>query len=116
MKSDQLLRAILPDVLIDNFDIDSFEKSETLFDIWLSEKKVQLREDKKNASIIAYGFGEYTTIQDFPIRGRGTFLHVRKRKWLDKQSGEVFSYDWNLSEHDRTRLNAEFVFFLKEGD
>ncbi|MEY8244673.1 hypothetical protein AAK873_03440 [Heminiphilus faecis] len=34
MKSDQLLRAILPEVLIDNFDIERFEKSDTRFDIW----------------------------------------------------------------------------------
>jgi hypothetical protein len=28
----------------------------------------------------------------------------------------VFSYDWDLSEFDETRLNAEFVAFLKEGE
>ena len=116
MKSDQLLRAILPDVLIDNFDVVSYEKSETRFDIWLDEKKVMMRDDKKNGNIISHGFGDYRAIQDFPIRGRATFLHVRKRKWLDKDSGEIFSYDWELSEFDETRLNAEFVSFLKEGD
>ena len=41
---------------------------------------------------------------------------LRKRKWLDKDTGEIFSYDWELSEFDETRLNAEFVSFLKEGD
>ena len=116
MKSDKLLRAILPDVLIDNFDVDHFEKTDTRFAIWLVEKKVLLREDKKNEAIIAYGFGDYHTIQDFPIRGRATYLHVRKRKWLDRDNGEIFSYDWDVSEFDGTRLNAEFVAFLKEGD
>ncbi len=57
MKPDQLLRAILPEVLIDNFDIERFEKSDTRFDIWLAEKKEQLREDKYNKNIISYGFG-----------------------------------------------------------
>lgn len=38
MKPTQLLRAILPDVLIDNFEVDHFEKSDTCFDIWLDEK------------------------------------------------------------------------------
>ena len=109
MKADDLLRAILPDVLIDYFDVVNFEKSDTRFDIWLDEKKVQLREDKCNPSIISHGFGDYHAIQDFPIRGRATWLHVRKRKWLDKESGEIFSYDWDLSEYDGTRLNAEFV-------
>ena len=79
-------------------------------------KKVQLKEDKTNPDIISYGFGEYRTIQDYPIRGRATYLHVRKRKWLDKSSNEIFSYDWDLSEFDGTRLNSEFVSFLKEGD
>lgn len=116
MKLDQLLRAILPDVLIDNFDIDRFEKTDTRIDIWLDEKKVQMQQDKYNKSVIAYGFGEYHTIQVFPIRGRATYLHVRKRKWLDKESGEIFSYSWDVSEFDGTRLNAEFVAFLKDGD
>ncbi len=50
------------------------------------------------------------------LRGSATYLHVRKRKWLDKSSNEIFSYDWDLSEFDGTRLNSEFVSFLKEGD
>ena len=116
MKPERLLRAILPDVLIDNFDIVNFDKSADRFDIYLDEKKVQLKEDKQpNSRREALG-GEYRTIQDYPIRGRATYLHVRKRKWLDKSSNEIFSYDWDLSEFDGTRLNSEFVSFLKEGD
>jgi hypothetical protein len=105
MKSDQQLRAILPDVLIDNFDVVNYEKTDTRFDIWLDEKKVMMREEKKYSNVISHGFGEYHSIQDFPIRGRATYLHVRKRKWLDKDTGEIFSYDWELSEFDETRLN-----------
>ena len=116
MKAEQLLRAILPDVLIDNFDVERFEKTADRFDIWLDEKKDQLREDKYDKNIISYGFSDYRTIQDYPIRGRATYLHVRKRKWFDKDTGEIFSYEWDVSEFDGTRLNAEFVAFLKEGD
>ena len=76
MEHSKLLREILPDVLIDNFDVTQFEKTDTRFDIYLDEKKVQIREDKKYASVISHGFGEYHVIQDFPIRGRATYLHV----------------------------------------
>ena len=114
MNTFKLLREILPEVLIDNFDVVSFEKSDSRFDIYLDEKKVQMREDKKNSSIISYGFGDYRVIKDFPIRGRSTYLHVRKRKWLDKETGEIFSYQWDLDVHDGTQLNAEFVSFFKE--
>ena len=116
MKTEELLRAILPDVLIDNFEVVKYEKTDVRFDIWLDDKKVQLREDKYNSSVISHGFGDYRVIQDFPLRGRATYLHVRKRKWLDKDTGEIFTYEWDLSEYDQTRLNAEFVAFLKEGD
>lgn len=116
MKQDKFLRAFLPDVLIDNFEVVNIEKNAERYDIFLDEKKEQLREDKYNQAVIAYGFGPYHVIQDFPIRGRASYLHVRKRKWLDKSTGEIFSYEWDISEFDGTRLNAEFVAFLKEGD
>ena len=116
MKETDILREILPSVLVDNFTIERYEKSDKKFDIWLDEKKVQMREDKYDSDVIAYGFGDYRTIRDFPIRGRATYLHVRKRKWLDRGTGEIFSYAWDLSEEDSTRLNAEFVSFLKDGD
>ena len=54
--------------------------------IFILMKKVQLKEDKTNPDIISCGFGEYRNIQDHPIRGRATYLRVRKRKWLDKSS------------------------------
>lgn len=39
-------------MLIGNFDIVNFDKSADRFDIYLDEKKVQLKEDKTNPDII----------------------------------------------------------------
>lgn len=39
MKSEKLLRAILPEVLIDNFEVNRIDKAADRFDIWLDEKK-----------------------------------------------------------------------------
>ena len=102
-----LLRELLPSEIVDNFVIVRFEKT---FD----EKKIQEEEDAVNENIIAYGVGDYKIIQDFPLRGRFTHLHLRKRKWLDKSTGEIFSYSIDTSEYEGTRLNAEFGDFLKE--
>lgn len=41
MKPERLLRAILPDVLIDNFDIVNFDKSADRFDIYLMGMKTK---------------------------------------------------------------------------
>ena len=40
MNHTHLLRAILPDVLIDNFDVAKFEKTDTRFDIWFDETRL----------------------------------------------------------------------------
>ena len=52
MKPERLLRAILPDVLIDNFDIVNFDKSADRFDIYLDEKKVQLKEEGQRIFLV----------------------------------------------------------------
>ena len=106
----------LPEVLLENFDIDNIEKTSDRFDIWMDERNEKMSQDRYNKNIVSNGFGNYHTIQDFPVRGRATYIHIRKRKWLDKETGEIFSYQWDISEYDGTRLNAEFVAFLKEGD
>lgn len=51
------------------------------------------RTDYKKGTVISHGFTDEKVIQDFPLRGRATYLHVRKHKWLDKSNGEIFSYD-----------------------
>ena len=56
MESIKLLRAILPEVLIDNFDVVKFDKTSTRFDIYLDEKKVMMREDKRNSHVISHCF------------------------------------------------------------
>ena len=58
-----------------------------------------------------YGFTGYKTIQDFPIRGRSVYLHVRRRKWIDRSTGEIFTYEYdNLTEFG-SKLTPEFVAF-----
>ena len=62
-----------------------------------------------------HGFTDERIIQDFPIRGKAVYLHVRRRRWRDNEDGSVFTYDYELS-GDGTRLTPEFVAFLKGED
>ena len=111
MKPERLLRAILPDVLIDNFDIVNFDKSADRFDIYLDEKKVQLKEDKTNPDIISYGFGEYRTIQDYPIRGRALIsmsVNVNGLTSLPMKSSAMTGIYPNLTVHGS--ILSSFLF------
>lgn len=104
----------LPAGLDEVFDMVRVDQSDKSFDIWLDEKKQKSYEDRFNHQIVARGYTEYVTIQDYPLRGRPTFLHMRKNKWWNKLTGEIFSYQIELPNEDGTRLSAEFVAFLKD--
>ena len=41
------------------------------------------------------------------------YLHVKRRRWTDKGSGEIIQRDWNLVAQG-TRMTTEFAAFLKE--
>lgn len=114
MKQSEMIWMCLPQGLEELFEIVRFERTEQSYDIWLDEKKLKSEEDRRNKDIVARGFTDYVTIQDFPLRGRPVYLHMRKNKWWNKQTNEIFSYNLDLPNEEGTRLSKEFVAFLKD--
>ena len=85
MKTSEAFWQFLPEGLDELFDMVDFKKTDNSYDIWLDEKKKLSDEDFRNPNIVARGYTEYTTIQDYPMRGRPVFLHMRKNKWWIKR-------------------------------
>lgn len=112
----ELLRNIFPSLIVDNFDfvkIETDPKKEEMH-IYLEENKV-VPQDMRNRQVISYGLTEETVIQDFPIRGNSVYLHIKRRKWLDKSDNKIHVRQFDLS-FEGTQLTKEFVSFLKEAD
>ena len=116
MKQYQILRSIFPEVITDNFNFVDYRASESTLEYWLDEREYMSREDYKKGTVRPYGFTEAKTIQDFPIRGRSVYLHIRRRKWVDRSTGEIFTYNFDDLTEDGSKLSPEFVAFLKEED
>lgn len=112
MKQLEILQTIFPEIITDNFEFIDFQESESRLDYWLDERGYLSREDYKKGTVREYGFTEEKIIQDFPIRGKGVYLHVRRRKWRDTTDGSVFTYDYELAA-DGSRLTPAFAAFLK---
>ena len=114
MKTSEAVWMFLPEGLEELFELVRIDKTEKAYDLWLDEKKERSEEDRKNPNIVARGYTEYSVIQDFPMRGRPVYLHMRKNKWWDKETGKIFSYSLELPAAEETRLTREFVAFLKD--
>lgn len=107
-----LLKALLPQELFEYFEIVRIDIDEKTMDVHLDELN-RIPEEYSNEKLISKGFKETVVIQDFPIRERAVYLHVRQRKWMIVSSGKIVSKDWELAAKG-SRYTKGFATFLKE--
>ena len=114
MKTSEAFWMFLPAGLEGLFEMVRFERTGLAYDRWVDEKKKLSDEDFRNPNIVARGYTDYVTIQDCPSLGRPVFLHMRKNRWRDRKTNEIFSCNLDLTNEEGTRLSAGFVAFLKD--
>ena len=90
-----LLQAMLPEEIFNYFEITQVIIDEKRLDVHLDELH-ESPEEYLSEKLTSKGFQSAVIIQDFPIRERMVYLHVRKRKWL-------------VIRHDRQRFNLPAV-------
>jgi len=108
---EDVLRLLLPKEIFEYFEIISIETINKEVHIYLDEKN-EPPQEYSNEKLISKGFHKASTVQDFPIRDRATYLHVRRRRWMIESSGELISRDWNTVAKG-THLTKGFATFLK---
>lgn len=104
-----LIREVLPEFIVDHFDLVSYTKSATQFDIFMDEKNnppVDFKVESK-------GFYSVRQVEDFPLRGKKVILHIRRRRWRKLVTNQVVTRDWTLLAQG-TRMTQSFADFLKE--
>jgi len=105
---------MLPEGMLDYFEITKAEKSTDAYILHLSELNT-VPEDYKNNKLVSKGFYEPITIQGFPLRGKACYLTVKRRRWLNEDTGTIVMRDWSMVAKG-TRMTVEFATFLKELD
>ncbi|WP_159257884.1 ISAon1 family transposase N-terminal region protein [Tenacibaculum maritimum] len=110
----EVLKFILPELLITHFDIIKHEKIQDTLHLYFEEKKVIPKEFSKDL-IISHGFHKDIIVEDFPLRGKTVLLHIKRRRWLNKTTQKVVQRDWNLVAQG-ARMTVEFAVFLKALD
>jgi hypothetical protein len=106
------IKLILPVFLVENFELTSSQQKEDHLHLYFEEKN-SIPSEFSSRQLISKGFFNEITVQDFPLRGKFVFLHIRRRRWTDKISGEIVHRQWN-EVAEGTRMTQEFASFLKE--
>jgi len=92
---DSLIRLLLPDFILDFFEMKGVRKEDDIFHFDLEEVNVLTQIDG-DGKLQSKGFFPTITVQDFPIRGHKVFLHIKHRRWLNTSTGKVAYRDWSI--------------------
>lgn len=107
-----LLKLVLPELLVEHFElVDSKLEGEVLHLFFEEMNKPPVEHNSK--TLISKGFHDQITIQDFPLRGKNVFLHIKRRRWTDKSTNKIVQRNWDLVAKG-SRITEEFANFLKE--
>lgn len=108
-----LLSLVIPEGVSDYFKLVNYthNKENRAIDIYLEEINT-IPEEYQSNKLQSKGFFNEVILQDFPMRGNDVFLHVKRRRWLNLDTGEVVFRNWELVAKG-TRITSDFAAFLK---
>ena len=106
-----LAKYILPEDIFLYFILDRVDEQKDGLHFYLDEINV-LPEFCIGEDMESKWFHKESVIKDFPLRDKALFLHVRRRRWLNRQTGETVSRDWKLVA-EGTHYTQGFASFLK---
>jgi hypothetical protein len=107
-----LLKFMLPDFLIEHFEVVSTTNTGEVLHLYF-EEKIKPPQEFSAFELVSKGFLDEITIEDFPLRGKFVYLHIKRRRWTNKSTREIIKRDWALVAKG-TRMTQEFATFLKE--
>jgi hypothetical protein len=103
---------LLPSGLLDYFEIKEVKEKPGEVVIYLEEQN-NINTNLSEAKYESKGFYPDVLVNDFPIRGKRLLLNIRRRRWIDKETGKYIDRDFHIVA-EGTRITQEFASFLKE--
>ena len=74
----ELIKLLLPEIILDYFEVTSYEKGEEIFHLYLKELN-SIPKEYRQYKLSSKGFFNEIAVQDFTIRGHQTYLHITRR-------------------------------------
>jgi hypothetical protein len=112
MEIELLLKHILPEEIFEYFDLKEVkELDDKSLSLYLDEKNI-VPPEHEGKQIVSNGFHAPVKVQDFPLRKKSVYLIIRRRKWKDTTTGNIYSRSWDLTAKGSS-YSKEFADFLK---
>jgi hypothetical protein len=112
------LNEVFPTEIIEYFEIVEYQQLCSIKDkieYWLIDfvERNNLPNGYSSSEYESKGFTEPCIVQDFPVRGKGVYLRIRKRRWRHKQTGSIIQRDFSFIA-DGSKFTSDLSDFLKD--
>lgn len=106
------LAGFVPKEWLEFFDVTEIKELPNEWQITLIEKEDLIPEKIKGMDVVHNGYMNPVEIEDFPLRGKITYLKFFRRRWKERGKDEHYfnQYDFHPESMKATR---EFGNFLK---
>ena len=101
----ELAECLLPEEMVEYFEVVKVEKNAQTLDVTLEERDFGV-DGYPEVSLRPNGFYEESTVRDYPVRGRKMTFHVKRRRWVEIDSGKSVSKRWDIVA-EGTRFSKE---------
>ena len=98
--------------MIEYFDVVKVDKTKETLDVTLEERDKGV-DGYASEQLRPNGFYEESRVRDYPVRSRRMTFHVKRRRWVEVETGKSISKRWDLVA-EGTRFSKEFAAFLKD--
>ncbi len=107
----ELAECLLPEEMVECFEVVKVDKTAQTLDVTLEERDHGI-DGYNPGQLRPNGFYEESTVRDYPVRGRRMTFHVKRRRWIDVDTGKSVSKHWDIAA-EGTRFSKEFAAFFK---
>jgi len=108
----QLMSLLIPEDLIDNFEISKLIKRKSYYELWIEENENLIPHELKEKEVVLDGFCNPIELQSFPLKGRTFYIKIYRRRWKEKGSNIHYSNTYDLH-YEGMKSTKEFGVFLK---
>ena len=86
----ELAECLLPEEMVDYFEVVKVSKTAESLDVTLEERDNGV-EGYAPGQLRPNGFYEESIVRDYPVRGRKMSFHIRRRRWVEIETGTSVS-------------------------
>lgn len=113
METNLIEKLILPNEIIESFNLVDIKESQTIYELYLEEKTSLVPESLLGKAVILDGFCNPLSLLTFPQKGKPTYLIIKRRRWKEKGGSTHYSNEYSFNQ-PHVKATKEFAAFLKE--